>query len=240
MTQKVDVLAFAAHPDDIEISCGGTLAKLISEGKKVAIVDLTQGELGTRGTAEIRAKEASKASAILGVSYRQNLQMPDGFFENNPDNLLKVVAAIRQYQPEILLANSIEDRHPDHGKAAKLVADAVFLSGLPKVETLFNGAEQLAWRPKVVYHYIQDRYIHPSFIVDVTPYIELKMKALKAFKSQFYDPNSTEPASPISGKEFFDFIESRARDFGRIAGVEFAEGFTVQRAPLVKDLFDLG
>jgi bacillithiol biosynthesis deacetylase BshB1 len=236
---KLDVLAFAAHPDDVEISCSGTVAKLVAQGKKVGIIDLTQGELGTRGTPEIRLKESEEATKILKLSVRENLGLADGFFEINLQNKLSVVSMLRKYQPEIVLLNSVTDRHPDHGRASQLCSEACFLSGLRKIETLQDGILQKPWRPKNVYHYIQDRHIHPDFIVDISDFYEIKMNALKAFKSQFYDPNSPEPPSPISGKEFFDFIEGRARTFGRIAGVEFAEGFTVERAPMVNDIFDL-
>jgi len=236
---KLDVLAFAAHPDDVEISCSGTVIKLIKSGKKVGIIDLTKGELGTRGTAEIRLAESENATQIMGLSARENLGFADGFFENNTENKLAVVKMIRKYKPTVVLLNSVTDRHPDHAKASQLCSEACFIAGLRKVETEINGVQQVAWRPKTVYHYIQDRYIHPDFVVDVTPFFDDKMQALRAFKSQFYDPNSNEPISPISGKEFFDFIEGRARSFGRIVGVEYAEGFTVERAPLVDNLLDL-
>lgn len=236
---KVDILAFAAHPDDIEISCAGTLLKSISEGKTVAIVDLTQGELGTRGTIETRYAEAADASQILGISARVNLKMRDGFFTHSEENLKAIIEQIRHFQPTIVLANSITDRHPDHGRASKLVADACFYSGLPKIETTLNGVSQQAHRPKSVYHYIQDRHITPDFVVDVTPFVAKKMEAILAFKTQFFNPDSTEPKTPISGEEFHDFLLARMREFGRPAGVEFAEGFTASRLVAVRSLFDL-
>lgn len=237
---KVDILAFAAHPDDIEISCAGTLIKSIrEENKKVAIVDLTQGELGTRGTIETRYSEAMEASRIIGISRRVNLKLPDGFFRHDEESLLLIIEQIRFFQPEIVLANSITDRHPDHGRASKLVSEACFYSGLRKIETTFEGKQQEAYRPKAVYHYIQDRHIEPDFVVDISKYAEEKMNAILAYKTQFYDPESTEPKTPISGKEFKDFLFARMREFGRPVGVEFAEGFTKERYVGVKSLFDL-
>jgi bacillithiol biosynthesis deacetylase BshB1 len=236
---KVDILAFAAHPDDIELSASGTIMHHISLGKTVAIVDLTQGELGSRGTIETRYSEAADASSIMGVSARVNLKLADGFFEQNEQSLHLIIEQIRQFQPEIVLANAIEDRHPDHAKAAKLVSEACFLAGLIKIETSYNGASQEAHRPKVVYHYIQDHFIKPDFVVDVTPFVERKIDAIKAYKTQFFDPNSLEPATPISGEEFFDFIKGRMLQFGRSIGVKYAEGFTVERPIGVKNLVDL-
>lgn len=237
---KVDILAFAAHPDDIEISCGGTLIKSIREdGKKVAIVDLTQGDLGTRGTIETRYAEAEEAARLIGISARVNLKLRDGFFEHNEASLLKVIEQIRFFQPEIVLANSITDRHPDHARASKLVSEACFYAGLRKIETNYNGVAQEAYRPKAVYHYIQDRYIKPDFVVDVTPYFEDRMKAMMAYGTQFFNVDSKEPETPISGKEFYESIVSRMREYGRPIGAEFAEGFTVERYLGVKSLFDL-
>lgn len=236
---KVDILGFSAHPDDIEISCGGTVIKSIKEGKKVAIVDLTQGELGSRGTAETRKEEATMASEILGLTDRTNLKLRDGFFTHNEDALMKIIEQIRYYQPEIIIANSITDRHPDHGRASKLISEACFYSGLKKIKTTYKGEEQIAHRPKTVYHYIQDRYIEPDFVVDISEHIEQKMKAMLSYKTQFYDPNSNEPNTPISGKEFLDFLYARMREFGRPIGAEYAEGFTVERLLGVKSLFDL-
>jgi bacillithiol biosynthesis deacetylase BshB1 len=221
---KLDILGFAAHPDDIELSCSGTIAKEIFNGKKVGFIDLTQGELGSRGSAAIRAIEANASSEVLKLSIRDNLKMDDGFFEENKETLLAIVTQIRKYQPEIVLANAVSDRHPDHGRGSALVSRACFLAGLVKIET-----EQKPWRPKQVYHYIQDRYMKPDFVVDVSEFMTVKMESIKAFKSQFFDPNSEEANTPISGKEFLDFIEARARQFGREIGVEFGEGFTVER-----------
>lgn len=236
---KLDILAFAAHPDDIEISASGTLIKQIKNGKTVGIVDLTQGELGTRGTIQTRYEEAMIASEIMGLHYRNNLKMADGFFEINAENRLAIIREIRKCRPEIVFANSITDRHPDHGRASKLVSEACFYSGLGKIETEIDGVKQEPYRPRVVYHYIQDQYIKPDFVVDVTPFVEQKMEALKAYKTQFFDPNSDEPNTPISGKEFFDFLTGRMTNFGRPIGVEFAEGFTVERFIGVEDLFAL-
>lgn len=236
---KVDILAFAAHPDDIELACSGTLMKHIAEGKKVGIVDLTQGELGSRGTIDSRYAEAAEASKIMGIDIRVNLKMADGFFEINEENKLLIVEQIRKYQPTIVLANALEDRHPDHGRASKLVSDACFLAGLRKIVTIVDGQIQEAYRPKAVYHYIQDHYIKPDFVVDVTGYIDRKIEAIKAYKTQFYDPDSTEPQTPISGEEFFDFIKGRMLQYGRPIGVRYAEGFNVEREIGVKSFDDL-
>lgn len=231
---KVDILAITAHPDDVELCCSGILLHHIAQGKKVGIVDLTQGELGTRGDGPTRLKEAAEAAKILGVEFRDNLGLADGFFKIDKENQMPIIKAIRKYQPEIVLTNTTNDRHPDHGRAAKLVSEACFLSGLVKVDT---GQDK--WRPKNVYHVIQDFYHHPDILIDVTPYMDKKMEAVRAFKSQFYDPNSTEPESPISGKEFMDFIYGRAAEMGRRIGVEYAEGLTVAKPIGVNNLFDL-
>lgn len=236
---KIDILAFAAHPDDIELSCSGTIMKAISQGRKVGIVDLTQGELGSRGTIETRYEEANEASKIMGIDVRVNLRMADGFFEINEENKLLIVEQIRKFRPTIVLANAIEDRHPDHGRASQLVSEACFLSGLRRIETFYEGEMQEAHRPRAVYHYIQDHYIKPDFAVDVTAFMERKVECIKAYKTQFYDPNSKEPTTPISGAEFFDFIKGRMMQFGRPIGAQYAEGFTVERLPGVEDLFDL-
>ena len=226
---KVDILAIGAHPDDVELGCGGTLAKLISEGKKVAIVDLTQGELGTRGTNITRAQEAASASEILGISARENLKMKDGFILNSEEYQIQIVKMIRKYQPEIVLANAIDDRHPDHAKAAKLVSDACFLSGLVKIETELDGENQKQWRPKQVFHYIQWKHITPDFVIDISDFMEKKIEACLAYKTQFYDPNSNEPMTPIATKDFLESRTYRAQDLGRLSGVEFAEGFTTEK-----------
>ncbi len=239
MVEKLDILAFAAHPDDVEISCSGTLMKHIALGHKVGIVDLTQGDLGSRGTIETRNKEASKASDLMGIQVRENLRMADGFFENNEENKLKIIEIIRKYRPDIVLANAIKDRHPDHGRAASLVSDACYYSGLRKIESFCEGVNQDAHRPKAVYHYIQDKYIKPDFVVDVTEYFDRKMESIKVYKSQFYDPNSEEPETPISGEEFFEFIIGRMANMGRPIGARYAEGFTVERVLGIQSLKDI-
>ena len=226
---KVDILAIGAHPDDVELGCGGTLAKMISEGKKVAIVDLTQGELGTRGTNVTRAQEAASASEILGISARENLKMKDGFILNSEEYQIQIVKMIRKYQPEIVLANAVDDRHPDHAKAAKLVSDACFLSGLVKIETELDGENQKQWRPKQVFHYIQWKHITPDFVIDISDFMEKKIEACLAYKTQFYDPDSKEPMTPIATKDFLESLTYRAQDLGRLSGVEFAEGFTTEK-----------
>lgn len=236
---KLDILAIGVHPDDVELSCGGTLLKHIALGKTCGILDLTCGELGTRGSGELRLIEAQDAAKILGVSVRDNLKMADGFFKNDQEHQLQIITKIRQYQPEIILCNAITDRHPDHGRSSQLVSEACFYSGLVRIETQLNGTKQAPWRPKNVYHYIQDRHIKPDFVVDVTPFFDKKMEAIKAFKSQFYNPNSTEPESPISMKNFFDFLEGKMRILGRDAGFEYAEGFTTERVIGITNLFNI-
>ncbi|MBM3185124.1 MAG: bacillithiol biosynthesis deacetylase BshB1 [Bacteroidetes bacterium] len=236
---KLDILAFAAHPDDVEISAAGTLLKYISEGKSAGIIDLTEGELGTRGTVQTRYEEAEAAAKLLGISARENLRIKDGFFEHTEENKRLIIKQIRRFQPEIVLANSILDRHPDHGRAAKLVADACHLAGLRKIETEWEEKPQEAFRPRLVLHYIQDYYIQPNFVVDVSEFMDKKIEVIKAYKTQFYNPNSTEPSTPISGEEFFDFLKGRMMSIGRPAGMKYAEGFTIDRIVGVKDLFDL-
>lgn len=237
---KVDILAVGVHPDDIELSCCGTILKHIDMGKKVGILDLTRGELGTRGTAETRDEEAANAAKIMGVSFRKNARMADGFFTHSQENLLKIIEIIRFCQPEIVLNNAIRDRHPDHGKAAKLVSDACFLSGLVKIETKGeDGRTQEKWRPKAMYHYIQDYRLEPDFVIDITPYFEKKIKAIMAYKTQFYNPKSKEPETPISSKAFLDFLRARATDMGRPSGYHYAEGFMAGRTIGLKSLFDL-
>ncbi|MBL7900139.1 MAG: bacillithiol biosynthesis deacetylase BshB1 [Crocinitomicaceae bacterium] len=236
---KVSILAFAAHPDDIEISAAGTLMKHLDMGKKCVIVDLTEGELGTRGTAETRKAESINASKILGITQRVNLKLADGFFEHSKENLIKLIEQIRFFKPDVVLANAVEDRHPDHGKAAKLAADACFLAGLRKIETTYQGEKQEAWRPKAVYHYIQERYIKPDFVVDITPFADRKIEALKAFKTQFFDPDSKEPVTPISTESYFDFLKGRWLDFGKNIGVKYAEGFTSARPVGIDDITSL-
>lgn len=236
---KLDILAIGAHPDDVELGCSATLAKEISLGKKIGILDLTRGELGTRGSAEIRDKEAQDASKILGVSIRENLGFEDGFFINDKKHQLEIIKIIRKYKPEIVLCNAIDDRHIDHPKGSKLVSDACFLSGLVKVETSLNGVNQDSWRPKQVYHYIQWKNLEPNFVVDVTGFMDLKIRAVKAYSSQFYNPESNEPISPISSKNFLDSVLYRAQDLGRLVGVEFAEGFISERYVAVNSLDNL-
>jgi len=233
---KVDILAFGAHPDDVELSASATLAKQISLGKKVALVDLTQGELGTRGTAAIRKTEAAAAAKVLGIEHRVCLQLEDGFFEINTPTLMRVIEQIRFFQPEIILANAISDRHPDHQRGSELVKRAAFLSGLPKISTQYNGKEQEAWRPKAVYHYIQDNFIEPDFVVDVTGFEEVKMKSIFCYSSQFFNPESKEPDTPISSPEFIQFVESRLNQMGRYIKVKSGEGFTVDRPLGITDL----
>ena len=236
---KLDILAFGAHPDDVELGCGGTIAKEIALGKKVGIIDLTRGELGTRGSAEIRDNEAVKASKILGVSLRENLHMRDGFFINDEEHQLAIIRVLRKYKPEIVLCNAIEDRHIDHGKGSKLVSDACFLSGLRKIETEFNKEKQDTWRPKHVYHYIQWKNIKPDFVVDITGYSEIKVAAILAYDSQFYNPDTNEPETPIATKNFLESLNYRSQDLGRLIGVDYAEGFTVERHLGVNSLADL-
>ena len=233
---KLDILAIGAHPDDVELGCSATLAKEISRGKKVGIIDLTRGELGTRGSAEIRDVEAAKAAAILGVKYRENLRFKDGFFINDEIHQLAVIRMIRKYQPEIVLCNAVQDRHIDHSKGSKLVSDACFLSGLRRIETDLDGIRQKAWRPKLVYHYIQWENLKPDFVVDVTGFMDKKIQAVKAYSSQFYDPDSKEPVSPISSQNFLESISYRARDLGRLIGTDHAEGYTVERFVAVDHL----
>ncbi len=236
---KLDILAVGAHPDDVELSCGATVAKEVAKGRKVGILDLTRGELGTRGTEKTRKEESELASKILGVKIRENLAFADGFFVNDREHQLDVIKIIRKYQPEIVICNAVEDRHIDHGKGSKLVSDACFLSGLIKIETEYGGKPQSHWRPKQVYHYIQWKNLEPDIVVDVTGFIDKKMEAVLAYKTQFYDPTTKAPETPISSKNFIESIVYRARDFGRLVGVEYGEGFNVERYPAVDSLFDL-
>lgn len=238
---KLDVLAIVAHPDDAELACAGTLLQEKAKGKRIGIVDLTQGELGSRGSAELRHKESAHSSKILGLDARDNVKLADGFFEITHENLLAVIQCIRKYQPEILITNAIEDRHPDHGRGSALVQRAAFLSGLLKIETFVGQEKQAHWRPKAVYHMIQDRYIQPDFVVDITSVYDKKMASIKAFSSQFFNEENTEGGAetPISSPEFIHFLEARAREFGRTINATYAEGFTVERTPGVTSLFDL-
>ncbi|MGY0392663.1 bacillithiol biosynthesis deacetylase BshB1 [Bizionia sp. KMM 8389] len=238
---KLDILAIGAHPDDVELGCGGTIAKEIANGKTVGIIDLTRGELGTRGTAKTRDAEATEAAKILGVSVRENLGFADGFFLNDKAHQIEIIKMIRKYQPEIVLCNAVTDRHIDHGKGSSAVSDACFLSGLIKIETFLDTetTAQKPWRPKQIHHYIQWKYLEPDFVVDISDFIEKKLEAVYAYKTQFFDPKSKEPETPISSRNFTDSVAYRSRDLGRIVGVDYAEGYTVERYPCVNSLFDL-
>lgn len=236
---KLDILVMAAHPDDAELAVSGTIVAAIAQGKKVGVVDFTRGELGTRGTPEIRLAESAEASKALGIHARVNLELADGFFQNDPESQLKLIEVIRAFQPEIVLANALEDRHPDHGKGAQLAIDACFLSGLRKIETTREGVKQTEWRPKQLFHYIQDRYLTPDFVVDISKHWATKEASIRAFRSQFFDPNSTEPASYISSPEFLNFIEARAREMGHKIGVQYGEGFQTQKTIAIHDLTSL-
>jgi bacillithiol biosynthesis deacetylase BshB1 len=236
---KLDILVFAVHPDDAELGCSGTILKHIAAGKKVGIVDLTRGELGTRGTAETRDVEAAESAKILGLHARENLGIRDGFFKNDEAHQLQVIRMIRKYQPEIILSNALADRHPDHGRASNLVHDSIFLSGLLKIETTLDGIAQEPWRPRLSLHYIQDLYIKPDIIVDITPFIDKKVASIQAFKTQFYNPDHQEAETYISSPEFFETVLARAREFGKSIGATFGEGFTSHKLLGVDDLFNL-
>lgn len=238
-TMKVDILAVGVHPDDIELSCSGTLFKHIEKGRTVALCDLTQGELGSRGSAELRLQEAERAREIFQIEHRINLGLADGFFRKDKESLLELIKVIRAYKPTVVLANAIRDRHPDHGRAADFIKEACFLAGLLKIETEQDGHHQTHWRPMAVYHYIQDFWIEPDFIVDISEHMGKKMESIHAYGSQFFNPTNSGPETPISGKAFLDHIEGRARHFGRLIGVEFAEGFTTNRPIGVQDLLDI-
>ncbi|MFM7007314.1 MAG: bacillithiol biosynthesis deacetylase BshB1 [Flavobacteriales bacterium] len=236
---KLDILAFGAHPDDVELSAAGTILHYSKQGKTCGIIDLTEGELGTRGNVDTRYQEAAQAASILGIQQRSNLRLPDGFFENNHAAKMKIIEQIRLHRPEIVLANALHDRHPDHSRAGQLVAEACFLAGLRKIHTAYQGQDQEAYRPRLVLHYIQDYHQAPSFVQDVTPYVDQKIEAVKAYKTQFFDPNSPEPNTPISGELFFDFLKGRMLEMGRPAGYNYAEGFVVNRWIGVQDIFEL-
>ena len=236
----VDVLAIAAHPDDIEMTCAGTVLSLVAQGKTVAGIDLTRGELGTRGTPEIRLKESAEGSRLMQLSARENMGFRDGFFRNDEEHQMALIALIRQYQPTIVLTNTPDDRHPDHGRAAELVVQSCFYAGLRQVKTFGkNGQPQEAHRPSFVYHFIQDRALKPDFVVDISPYWEGKIAAIKAYQSQFFNPDSPEPQSYISGEPFMKFLEARTREHGHLIGAEFGEGFVSKRMLGVTDLFSL-
>jgi len=234
---KLDVLAIGAHPDDVELGCSGILIKEIKRGKKVGIIDLTQGEMGTRGTIETRYSEATEAAKIIGVHLRENLKLRDGFFLNDETNQLKLVKLIRQYRPEIVIGNILEDRHPDHGRAGHLIYDACFLSGLGKIETKNDdGSPQEKWRPKYLFHYLQDRFYEPDLIIDVTEVLEQRLDSIKAYKTQFHNTDSKEPQTYISSPEFLEAVIARARLLGKRIGVQFAEGFISTKNIGIKNL----
>ena len=239
MSEKVDILAIGAHPDDIELGCGGTLMKEIEMGKKVGLLDLTQGELGTRGSKEIRKQEAELARDFMGAKFRDNLLLEDCFFENNRVNQINLISKIRRYQPDIIMCNATDDRHIDHQKAAKLVVDSCFLSGLKKIETNFDGNIQDVWRPVNVYHYIQWKNLEPDFVIDISKYMKQKFDLINCYKSQFYNDEKFDDNTPISTKNFLDSITYRARDLGRLVGVEAAEGFLSSRFPIVDRISSL-
>lgn len=237
---KLDVLALGAHPDDVEMCCAGTLLASAAAGKKIGIVDFTRGELGTRGTPAIRAAEAAAASEMLGLSIRENLGLPDGFFRNDREHQLPLIQAIRRYQPDVVLANAIHDRHPDHGRGAELARDACWLAGLRMIETFGDdGQPQPPWRPRNVYHYIQDQYITPAFVVDISAHWPRKWAAILAYKSQFFNPASPEPETYLTSQAFSQFLEARARDLGHLVSAEFGEGFTVPRPVGVREVGEL-
>jgi len=240
---KLDILAIGVHPDDIELSASGTLLKHIEMGYKVGLLDLTRGELGSRGTAKSRDKEAKNAAKKMGALVRENAKLPDGFIDHSKATMLKIIPFIRKYQPDIILANALDDRHPDHGRAAKITADACFLSGLLKIKTKYKGKAQKKWRPKVIYHYIQDQQLIPDFVVDITPYQQQKIDLILTFKTQFFQGNSKEykdeVKTPISGEDFINFMNAKGRVFGRSINAEYAEGFNISRIPGVNNLFDL-
>ena len=238
-TKKVDILAFGAHPDDVELGCAGTILLQVSLGYKVGVIDLTRGELGTRGTMQTRDKESQLAAKKMGLVFRDNLGLQDGFFENNEPNKLKVIQCIRHYRPSIVLCNAIEDRHPDHGRGADLVYDACFLSGLQKISTSFEGVPQQPYRPTILYNYIQFNDLKPDFVVDISSFLSQKMEIIKCYSSQFYNPNSNEPETLISQKSFLDLVVNRSSDLGRFISADYAEGFLVHRYIGVNNLFNI-
>ena len=235
----IDILAIGVHPDDIELSISGTLLKEKKAGRSIGLLDLTRGELGTRGSAELRTQEAMDAAKLLNADFREQLNLRDGFFENNEANIIPIIEMLRKYQPKIVLANAPSDRHPDHGRAAQLISDACFYSGLAKIKTKLNGEGQPAWRPKAVYNYIQDEFLHPDFVIDVTEFMEDKLKVIQCYGSQFFNPNSKEPITPISSKEFLESVKAKNVTWGRAIGVAYAEGFKTNRYAGVNSLMDL-
>ena len=236
---KLDLLVFAAHPDDAELACSGTIAAHVALGHSCGIVDLTKGEMGTRGTVELRMVEAEKSSEILGLKVRENLGFADVKFVNDWDHQIEIIKIIRKYKPEIILANAIRDRHPDHGKGAELLQQAFFKTGLAKINTELEGMKQEPYRPRHLYHYIQNDYIEPDFIMDISSYWEKKINSIMAFKSQFYNPESKEPETFISTDRFIESIEARAKEFGHRIGVKYGEGYTMSTTPGISDLFSL-
>jgi len=236
---KLDILSIAAHPDDVELGCAGTIINQIKKGNKVGVADLTRGEMGTRGTPEIRDQEAAEAAKIMGLTVRGNLGFRDVFFKNDELHQLEVVKMLRQYKPEVVITNADEERHPDHARASSLVVQACFMAGLRKIETTFEGEAQQEWRPKAIYHFIQSTYVSPDFVVDISDTFEDKMRAIKAYSSQFYNPNADEPVTFISSSQFLQLMELRAVEFGKAIGVKYGEGFTVERFLGVRNLFDL-
>lgn len=236
---KLDILVFAVHPDDAELGCSGTILKHIALGKKVGIVDFTRGELGTRGTAETRDLEAEASAKILGLHARENLKFRDGFFKNDEQHQLEVIKMIRKYKPELILTNALQDRHPDHGRACNLANEATFLSGLLKIETQLDGTLQAPWRPKLILQYIQDSYIKPDVIIDITEFIDAKLASIRAFKTQFASADNSGPQTYISTPEFLESIIARNREFGKSIGAKYGEGFTSYKLLGVDNLFDL-
>lgn len=236
---KLDILVLTAHPDDAELGCGGTIINHVAAGYKVGIVDFTRGELGTRGTPKTREQEAIASAKILGLTARENLNLPDGFFQNSKEHQLAVIKAVRKYQPSIVLANATHDRHPDHGRGSDLAFESCFLSGLTKIETIDENRKQIAWRPTALYHYIQSQFIEPDFVVDISETWEKKLEAIRAFKTQFFDPASKEPETYISNPGFLKMLEARAVEMGHAIGVKYGEGFIARRWIGVKSLFDI-
>ncbi|MBA2328155.1 MAG: bacillithiol biosynthesis deacetylase BshB1 [Flavisolibacter sp.] len=227
---KLDILAIGSHPDDVELGCSGTLIKEIRKGKKAGIIDLTEGELGTRGTVETRHNEAADAAKIMGLSVRINMKMRDGFFVNDEQHQLQLIRILRRYQPDIVIGNIMDDRHPDHGRAGKLIFDSCFLSGLKQIKTVDEGKEQEKWRPKQLFHYIQDRFYEPHFVIDITEVFDQRLKAIQAYKTQFHHPGSNEPETYISSPDFMEALTARARLLGKRIGVKYAEGFLSEKS----------
>ncbi len=233
---KLDILAIAAHPDDAELSCSGTLLKMAAQGKKIGILDLTRGELGTRGTPEIRDQEAADSAKILGLTVRENLAFKDGFFQNDELHQRGIIQMLRRFRPDIVLINAPYDRHPDHGRGSELARDAAFYAGLRRIETTFEGHAQTPWRPAKVWKYIQDQLIMPDFVVDITPFMEMKLASIQVFSSQFFNPNSDEPETYISSQNFLEQVRSRSKEMGHLIGVRYGEGFVSEKPMRIEDL----